>query len=132
MRYRVLVPAEPNDAIPRGAAVLEYRRCARGAAYGRVYAGRAQFGELCAQATRHGHRAAIPDSVEVGYYDATDGLLRAQRPGVAALERWLGRRVYRDDLEALDNRFTRRGQARRLALQGRYAEAARIDPNMGF
>jgi hypothetical protein len=76
MRYRVLVPAEPNDAI--------------------------------------------------------DGELRTQRPGVAALERWLGRRVYRNDLEAFDNRQTRRQRARRLALQGPTAEAANSIPAWAY
>jgi hypothetical protein len=61
MRYRVLAPAQPSAAIPRGAAVLEHRRRAHGAAHGRVYAGRDQFGELCAQAARQGRLVALPD-----------------------------------------------------------------------
>lgn len=133
MRYRVLVPAEPSDAIPRGAAVLEYRRGARGSAYGRMYAGRDQYGELCAQAARHGRLVALPDGcTEVGYYDETDGELRAHNRGLAALERWLGRRVHRDDLEARENRSARRAEARRLLFQGRIAEAASIDPHLGL
>lgn len=43
MRYRVLVPAEPSKAIPRGAAVLEYRRDT-GGVYGWVFAGHHQYG----------------------------------------------------------------------------------------
>ncbi len=133
MRYRVLVPAEPSDAIPRGAAVLEYRRGARGAAYGRMYAGRDQFGELCAQAARRGRVVALPDGcTEVGFYDEVDGELRAHNRGIALLEQWLGRRVSHGDLEARDNRAARRARARRLTCEGRLAEAARLDPRLGF
>ncbi|MGD1059114.1 MAG: hypothetical protein ABR992_17060 [Solirubrobacteraceae bacterium] len=133
MRYRVLVPAEPSDAIPRGAAVLECRRGAHRAAYGRVYAGRDQFGELCAQTVRRGRLVALPDGcAEVGFYDEVDGELCAHNRGIGVLERWLGRRVSRSDLQARDNRSTRRAQARRLFLQGRFAEAAKIDPRMGL
>lgn len=132
MRYRVLVPAEPSDAISRGAAVIEWRR-AGSAAHGRVYADRAQYGELCAQAIRQGQLVKLPaDCEEVGLYDDLDGELRAHHRGLAALERWLGRRVSRSDLEARDNRSARRAQARRLFYQGRFAEAARIDPRMGL
>jgi hypothetical protein len=135
MRYRVVVPPEPSKTIPRGAAVLETGerggpdRCQ----YGLVFVGQAQFGELCAQAARGGRRVVLPaDCREVGYYDAIDGELRTHNPGTAALERWIGRRVGRSDLEALDNRTARRRRARRLLGQGRYAEAARIDPRMGL
>lgn len=56
-----------------------------------MLAGRAQFGELCAQALRDGGRYAIPEGcVEVGYYDTIDGELHPQRRGVEALESWLG------------------------------------------
>jgi hypothetical protein len=132
VRYRVLVPAEPSDAIPRGAAVLEYRRHAHGA-HGRIYAGRDQYGELCAQAARRGRLVGLPDGcTEVGFYDDIDGELRAHQRGLAVLERWLGRRVTRSDLEARENRSSRRAEARRLFFQGRFAEAARIDPRMGL
>ncbi|HTU78597.1 MAG TPA: hypothetical protein VMF09_07540 [Solirubrobacteraceae bacterium] len=131
MRYRVL--AEASDTIPRGAAVLEYRRGSHGAAHGRVSAGQDRYGELCAQAVRRGRLVALPDACsEVGFYDDFDGELRAHQRGLAVLERWLGRRVSRSDLEARDNRSARRAEARRLAFQGRFAEAARIDPRMGF
>jgi hypothetical protein len=74
---------------------------------------------------------AIPAGcIEIGAYEATDDELRCRN--VAALEAWLGRRVSRSDLEALDNRTTRRHEARRLLMQGRYAEAQRIDPRMGL
>jgi hypothetical protein len=133
MRYRVLVPAEPSDAIPRGAAILEYRRRAHGATYGRVYAGPDQFGELCAQAARQGRVLALPDDcAEVGFYDEVDGELRAHDRGIALLERWLGRRMYRGDLEARDNRSARRARARRLLFQGRFAEAAKLDRRLGL
>jgi hypothetical protein len=47
---------------------------------------------------------ALPDGcTEVGYYEAVDGELRAHRQGLVVLERWLGRRVHRGDLEARDN-----------------------------
>jgi hypothetical protein len=133
MRYRVLAPAEPSDAIPRGAAVLEHRRCAQGAAYARVYAGRDRFGELCAQAAQRGRLVALPeDCAEIGYYDAIDGELHLQRHQVATLAGWLGHPVSRNDLEARDNRTVRRHRARRLFYQGRYVEAARIDRRMGL
>lgn len=129
MRYRVLVPKEPSAAIPRGAALLQASR----GKPGHLFNGPGQFGELCAKATRRGRPLAIPEGcVEVGFYDAIDGELRAQSRGVAELERWLGRRISRADLEALDNRATRRHRARRLFMQGRYAEPARIDPRMGL
>jgi hypothetical protein len=133
MRHRVLVPAEPTDATPRGAAVLEYSGRGRGAAYGRVYAGRGQFGELCAQAARRGRLVALPDGcTEVGFYDEVDGELRAHYGGIVLLEQWLGRRVSHGDLEARDNRAARRARARRLTCEGRFAEAARLDPRLGF
>ncbi|HEY5286201.1 MAG TPA: hypothetical protein VIJ50_03750 [Solirubrobacteraceae bacterium] len=132
MRYRVLVPAQPSASIPRGAAVLEHRRRA-GAAYGRVYSGRDQFGELCAQAARQGRGIALPDGcTEVGFYDEVDGELRAHNRGIALLEHWLGRRVYRGDLEARDNRSAKRARARRLAFEGRIAEAAKLDHRLGL
>jgi hypothetical protein len=112
VRYRVLVPKEPSAAIPRGAALLQASR----GKPGHLFNGPGQFGELCAKATRRGRPLAIPEGcVEV-----------------AELERWLGRRISRADLEALDNRATRRHRARRLFMQGRYAEPARIDPRMGL
>jgi hypothetical protein len=126
MRYRVLVPKAPTGEVPRGAALLEARR-----GRGRVFTGREQFGELCARAARRGRWVALPEGcVEVGWYEAADGQLRTRK--VAVLEEWLGRRVYREDFEALDNRMVRRGRARRLFLQGRYAEAQKIDPRMGL
>jgi hypothetical protein len=126
MLYRVLVPKEPTQEIPRGAALLE---TARGR--GTMFLGRNQFGERCAKAIRQGRRVAIPaDCIEIGSYEATDGELRALN--IAALEAWLGRRVSRSDLEALDNRATRRHRARRLYMQGRYAEAQRLDLRMGL
>ncbi len=133
MRYRVLAPAEAGATIPRGAAVLEYRHRAHGAAHGLVYAGRDQFAELCAQAARQGRLVALPDDCqEVGYYDADDGELRAHNRGIAALERWLGRRVNRGDLEARENRSSSRARARRLTFEGRFAEAAKLDRRCGF
>lgn len=131
MRHRILVPAEPSAAIPRGAAVLEHRRAP--GAQGRFYAGRDQFGELCAQAARQGRLVALPAGwTEVGFYDEVDGELRAHNRGIALLEQWLGRRVSRGDLEARDNRAVRRARARRLTTEGRIAEAARLDPRLGF
>jgi hypothetical protein len=38
-----------------------------------------------------------------GFYDEVDGELRAHHRGIALLERWLGRRLCRGDLEARDN-----------------------------
>jgi hypothetical protein len=94
---------------------------------------REPFGERCAQAIQHGRRVALPDGcVEVGYYDSLDGELRAHRHGITALARWLGHPVSRGDLEARDNRSERRSRARQLLYQGRFAEAARIDPRMGL
>jgi len=126
MLYRVLVPKEPTAEIPRGAALLE---TARGR--GQMFLGRHQFGELCAKAVRRGRRVAIPpDCIEIGSFESTDGELRARN--VPALEAWLARRVSRNDLEALDNRTTRRHRARRLYMEGRRAEAQQLDPRMGL
>lgn len=133
MRYRVLVPAEPSTAIPAGAAILECRRDPRGVLHGWVIAGRDQYGELCAQAHRRGRLMVLPAGcTTVGCYDTIDGELRLERAGIAALERWLGRRVQRGDLQASDNRSDRRARARRLFQQGRYAEAFLIDRRMGL
>ncbi len=128
MLYRVLVPEQPTDAIPRGAAMLEHD--CRSAL---VLMSGEPFGERCAQAERHGRRVAIPEGcIEVGHYDSIDGELRLQLRGAEALGRWLGHPVSRGDLEARDNRTVRRHRARLLLYQGRFAEAARIDPRMGI
>jgi hypothetical protein len=129
MLYLVLVPKEPTDAIPRGAAILEH---GRGSAL--VLANvNEPFGERCAQAARHGRLMPVPDGcIAVGHYESTDGELRLQHGGAHALARWLGHPVSRGDLEARDNRTTRRHRARQLFYQGRYAEAQRIDPRMGL
>jgi hypothetical protein len=101
MRYRVLVPAESSDAIPRGAAVLEYRRGARGI-YGRVFYGRGQYGELCAQAAERGGVVAFPAGCqEIGYYNAIDGELRAQQRGLDEYTEAISRRATTGQLGAL-------------------------------
>jgi hypothetical protein len=128
--YRVLVPSEPSELIPKGAALLQLRR-----GEGVVYLARGDsFAECCANARTRGRVVAIPeDAVEVGIFEEGDGELRlGHGSGVAALERWLGHRVYRNDLEARDNRSDRRARARRLTMQGRTAEAFLIDRRLGL
>jgi hypothetical protein len=67
--------------------------------------------------------------VQFGTYDDHDGELRPdRRGGVERLQRWTGRRVHRGELSAIDNREDRRAEARRLAQQGRHAEALLRDP----
>lgn len=128
MRHRVLLPSEASEAVPRGAALLEVRR-----GVGLVFNSRESFAERCAQALLEGRRVAIPAGcVEVGYYDAADGELRGHHQGILALERWLGRRVSRGDLEARENRTERRRRARSLYIQGRHREAAALDRRMGW
>jgi hypothetical protein len=91
------------------------------------------FAENCAQAVRRGRVVAIPaGSTLVGYFDEGDGELRPDPRGLAVLEKWLGKRVYRNDLVARDNRADRRSQARRLLMQGRTVEAFRLDRRGGL
>ena len=89
MLYRVLVPKEPTDAIPRGAAILEHG-CGSALVLGNV---NEPFGERCAQAARHGRLMPVPDGcIEVGHYESTDGELRLQHRGAHPLAGWLGHR----------------------------------------
>jgi hypothetical protein len=129
MLYRVLIPPQATEAIPRGAALLE-----DGPGRALVCASSAPLGERCAQAIQQRRHVALPQEgcVEVGYYDSLDGELRAHRHGLEALARWLEHPVSRSDLEARDNRNARRARARRLLYQGRFAEAARIDRRIGL
>jgi hypothetical protein len=111
MLYRVLIPEHATEAIPRGAALIEYNRRSALVITNR----REPFGERCAEAIQHGRRVALPDGcVEVGYYDSIDGELRAHHHGLAALTAWLGHPVSRSDLQARDNRDERRARARQL------------------
>jgi hypothetical protein len=128
MVYRVLIPREPSEAVPRGAALLEVR-----VGEGRVLKSDDRFGEQCSQAIREGHRVRLPDDpVEIGYYDDTDGELNVYGRGIDGLGRWLGHPVSRDDLQARDNRTERRHRARSLTMRGRFIEAARLDKRMGL
>lgn len=79
-----------------------------------MYAGGGHYGELCAQAIRQGRLLALPDGcAEVGFYDQADGKLHTRRSGIALLERWLGRRVSRNDLHARESQSTPGVPARR-------------------
>src|ERR1039458_3261857 len=98
--YRVLVPEEPTDEILRGAALLEVRS-GRGLVF---YARQEGFDELCARSARDGRLVSLPGSCsEVGVYDEQDGELRLSHRSVQLLERWVGHRISRSDLEARDN-----------------------------
>ena len=129
MPYRVLVPNEASETVPQAAALLEVR-------HGQAVVCRLRgesFAENCAQAVRRGRVVAIPaGSTLVGYFDEGDGELRPDPRGLAVLEKWLGKRVYRNDLVARDNRADRRSQARRLLMQGRTVEAFRLDRRGGL
>lgn len=101
MLHPVLVPREPTDAMPRGAAILGH---GRGSALVLANA-RERFGERCAQAARHGKLIRLPGGcVEVGHYESTDGEVRLRHGGALTLSRWLEHPVSRGDLEARDNR----------------------------
>jgi len=127
--YRVLVPEEPTDEILRGAALLEVRG-GRGLVF---YARSEGFAELCARAARDGRLVPLPEGcAEVGVYEEQDGELRLNHRNTQLLERWVGHRVSRSDLEARDNRSSRRAQARRLTMQGRTAEAFMLDRRLGL
>src|ERR1700722_14670924 len=126
MLYPVLVAKEPTDAIPRGAAILEH---------GRRLSTRARENQ---RAVRRALRASRPPRPA---YAAARRMHRGRplridprrnTPAARVLARWLGHPVSRGDLEARENRTTRRHRARQLFYQGRYADAQRIDPRMGF
>ena len=127
--YRVFVPAAPTETIPKGAALLE---AGRGRAM-MFHDPREPFAERCAKAISYGRIIALPeDCTEVGFYDEYAGELNPTPRGLHVLESWIGQRAYRGDLEARDNRTNRRSQARRLMMQGRSAEAYRLDRRFGF
>lgn len=128
MLYRVVVPAQPTETVPAGAALLAH---GRGTAL--MQASDESFGECCAKAARHGTLVKIPGGAnEIGTYDETYGELRLRQGGADRLAIWLGHPISRGDLEARENRTVRRGRARRLLYEGRVAEAFRIDRRMGL
>jgi hypothetical protein len=133
MSYPILVPAdnEPRPGIPKGAALLRTRNRHALVAHDPGVS----YGECCdraAKAMGRLHRVDF-DTVQVGVYDEHDGELRPdRRGGMERIERWTGRRLHRGELIAIDNRDDRRADARRLAQQGRYAEAFIRDHRMGF
>jgi hypothetical protein len=133
MSYSVLVPADnkPRPGIPKGAALLQTRTSHALVAH----APRVSYGECCDRAAKgmgRLHRVDF-DTVQVGVYDEHDGELRPDRRGsIERIKRWTGRRLHRGELIAIDNRDARRADARRLARQGRHAEAFMRDPRMGL
>jgi hypothetical protein len=128
MQYVIVVPAEPGEGIPQGAAVV---RTGRGAflAYSDPHV---PFGERCAQAVRHGSLVQVTGATEIGWFDDTEGEIRLNRRGADVLAPWIGHPVYRNDLAARENLADRRARARRLTMQGRLAEAYRIDRRLGL
>lgn len=128
MRCMVVVPADPDDVIPAGTAVL-----ATGRGTFKAYADPGVcFGERCAQALLRGHTVQAAAATEIGWFDDFEGEVVLNRRGAAVLTQWLGRPVYRNDLQARDNRADRRHRARQLAIQGRLDEAYRLDRRLGF
>lgn len=129
MAFRVLVPAHPTADIPAGAAMLEVSR-------GRallLHAPRLPFAEACAQAVKRGRLVSVPGNCETGgFFDPERGELRPGQRGIHPLEAWVGKRLYRSDLDARENATQRRAQARRLLMQGRTADAYRIDRRFGL
>jgi hypothetical protein len=128
MPYVIVVPAEPGEGIPQGAAVV---RTGRGAflAYSDPHV---PFGERCAQAIRCGRPVQVTGGTEIGWFDDFEGEIRLNQRGAAVLAPWIGHPVYRNDLTARDNRADRRARARRLTMQGRLAEAYRLDRRLGL
>ena len=128
MRHVIVVPATPDGDVPAGAAVIQHAPglflvCSASAA---------AFGERCAQALHHGNRVRLTQVTEIGWFDDFDGQVRLNRQGAGLLGQWLGHPVYLNDLAARDNRAERRQRARRLMLQGRLAEAYRLDGRFGL
>jgi hypothetical protein len=132
MMQRVLVPAdnEQKDGIPRGACLLEIRGNRAICFFQR----NTSFADLCQAASHNQGRLITIDfeTVAVASYDDYNGELRPLNRGFADLEKWCGKPFYRNDLEAKDSLTSRRHQARRLMMQGRTAEAFRIDKRMGL
>lgn len=78
MLYAVLIPEDPSEGIPRGAAVLLHGREHRSVLVS--HDPRELFGERCARAARHARRMILPvAAAEVGQYDAVDGEVRLYR-----------------------------------------------------
>ena len=129
MDHVVVVPvAGPCEGIPKGAAVVAGGR-------GRFLVSAdlgVAFGERCARALGNGRLVAVAEVIQVGWFDDHEGEVRLDPRRAGALDKWLGHRVYRNDLEARDNRQDRRRQARRLTLQGRAAEAFLLDKGLGL
>jgi hypothetical protein len=131
MDYEVIIPEVPSDEIPMGAAVLRTR-----GPYGFVATAprpHAGFAEACAQALRVRRLVRLPEGcTTVGRFYEHDGELRVLRGHHDALERWMSRRLSRNDLEARDSLQQRRAEARSLAVRGRLTEAWALDRRLGF
>lgn len=127
--YALYVPADTQSDIPEGAALVE---CGRGRVC--VYWARDEsYAECCAQAVKRGRVIAIPEgAIMIGMFSPADEEVRLQANAISMLERWLRRRVYRNELKARDNRDERRRQARHLTMQGRTAEAWKLDRRLGL
>lgn len=128
MPHVIVVPEEPGEDIPKGAAVV---RAGQGAFL--MYSDPlVPFGERCAQAVRRGRPVQVAGAAEIGWFDEFEGEVRLNRRGAALLAPWIGHPPYRNDLTARDNRTDRRNRARRLTMQGRLAEAWMIDRRLGL
>jgi hypothetical protein len=129
MDCEVVIPKEPSEECPKGAALLKTRRDFAFVAEDP----RQGFAECCAQAAKNHRLVRLPAKVTViGRYSQEDGELRVLQGRHQLLESWIGHRLTRNDLEARDSRSQRRSTARRLTMQGRYSEAWRIDKRLGL
>lgn len=125
--YPVLVPPEATEEIPQGAALLEVQR-GTGFVF---FSPDESFAESCTQAVKRGRTVLVPENSRLaGVFSEHDGELHLQ--DAQLLEKWIGRRIWRNELEARDNRSERHRRARRLMMQGQVAEAFRIDPRGGL
>lgn len=128
MKHEILLPQVNTDAIPRGAAVIQGARDKA-----RVYHNpRLSFSECCSRAITHrGAEVELDFPTEtVGYFD--DQRARVEGRQMRKLQRWIGRRELNSQAEVEARVEETRAEARKLARQGRYAEALIKDRHMGL
>lgn len=129
MKHQILIPQVNNDKVPRGSAMIE-----AGRDQARVYHNpRLSFEECCERAVSYrGQLMELDFPVEaIASYDQQSGQIHARNQ--RRLMGWVGRRRAIQNQSRIEAEVAeKRGRARRLAQQGRYAEALLQDRRMGF